>query len=258
MDLGLTGKNAIIGASSQGLGFACAMELAKEGANVLICGRRQDILADAEKAIKAAGPGSVTSVVADLSVPEGQRAILDAAQNNMGTVNILITNTGGPPPGKFEDHAPEAWDAAYRLLLASTVAMINGVLPGMKKEKWGRIIAITSQAVKQPVDGLILSNSVRASVVGLCRTLANELGPHKITVNTNIPGYTRTERMKQLLKKAPDFVDLKKMSPWAVLASPKNSPPWQRFSRANGQVTSLAFRCPLMAAGSQGCCRRSL
>ncbi len=198
MDFGLKDKSAIIGASSQGLGKACALELAKEGANVVICGRTKETLEVAHREIDAAGDGSVVSVIADLGQPIGQQAVLDSAIQAFGTIDILITNTGGPPPGPFESHDRQAWDNAYQLLLTSAVAMINGVLPGMKAQKSGRIIAITSQAVKQPVAGLILSNSVRASVVGLCRTLANELGPHNITVNNVMPGFTRTERLRSL------------------------------------------------------------
>jgi len=138
-------------------------------------------------------------VIADLATPEGQDAVLKAANNEFGKTDILVTNTGGPPPGPFESHDRQAWESAFHLLLGSAVALVNGVLPQMKAQKWGRIIAITSQAVKQPVSNLILSNSVRASVVGLCRTLANELGPHNITVNNVMPGFTSTERLKQLV-----------------------------------------------------------
>lgn len=199
MDLGLNSKTAIIGASSQGLGKACALELAREGVDVVICGRTKETLDDTQKLIAESTSSKVVAVVADLATRHGQDLVLEEALNHFGSVDILVTNTGGPPPGPFESHDRAAWDAAYELLLASTVAMINGVLPGMKEKGWGRIIAITSQAVKQPVANLILSNAVRASVVGLCRTLANELGPHGITVNNVMPGFTNTDRLKKLV-----------------------------------------------------------
>lgn len=199
MDFGIEGQSAIIGASSQGLGKACARELAREGVNTVICGRTPETLSAAHNEIDAIGPAKVVSVVADLATPEGQQAVLKAALDAFGTIDILVTNTGGPPPGNFEDHDGAAWDNAYQLLLKSAVALINGVLPGMKAQKSGRIIAITSQAVKEPVAKLILSNAVRASVVGLCKTLANELGPHNITVNNVMPGFTRTDRLKKLV-----------------------------------------------------------
>lgn len=199
MDLGIHGKNAVVGASSQGLGRACAIELAREGANVLICGRTAETLEAAFKDVDTAGPGKTVSVVADLATQAGQNAVLSAAKEAFGTVDILVTNTGGPPAGTFETHDGDAWDAAYQLLLKSAVNLINGVLPDMKAQKSGRIIAITSQAVKEPVANLILSNSVRASVVGLCKTLATELGPHNITVNNVMPGFTRTARLEKLM-----------------------------------------------------------
>ena len=198
MDLQLAGKKVIVGASSQGLGKACALEFAREGADVLICGRTQSTLDSAFSEIDAAGPGQVVRTKADLSTQAGCEQVLHDALTAFGKVDILVTNTGGPPPGPFESHDRAAWDGAYNLLLASAVQLINGVLPKMKEQKWGRIIAITSQAVKQPVNGLILSNSVRASVIGLCRTLANEVGPDNITVNNVMPGFTRTERLRKL------------------------------------------------------------
>ena len=199
MDLGLTNKVAVIGGSSDGLGKACALELAQAGANLVICGRRDEVLATAHKQVLAAGPGGCIAVQADLSEVDGQKTVIESAVKTFGGVDILITNTGGPPPGPFEAHDREAWDRAYALLLGSAVGLVRGVLPGMKEKRSGRIIAITSQAVKQPVDGLILSNALRAGVTGLCRTLANELGPHGITVNTVLPGFTNTDRLKTLL-----------------------------------------------------------
>ena len=221
MDLGIKGRCAIIGASSQGLGKATALALAREGVNVLICGRTEETLRTAHEEIAAVGGGDVVSVVADLALEEGQAAVIARAKEVFGTIDILVTNTGGPPPGKFEDHDRAAWDGAYRLLLASTVALINGVLPQMKEQQWGRIIAITSQAVKQPVENLILANSVRASVVGLCRTLANELGPHGITVNNVMPGYTRTDRLKKLMAQSDGFAEIERDIPLGRIGEPE-------------------------------------
>lgn len=199
MDLGLSGKNAIIGASSQGLGFACAVELIREGANVLICGRTESVLKEAHKELEAMNGGNVYSIAADLASRAGTQSVLDYAAQVFSHTDILITNTGGPPPGPFESHDLDAWEATYRLLLESAVAMMRGVVPSMKERKAGRIIAITSSAVKQPLNGLILSNAVRASVTGLCKSLSNELGGYGITVNTVMPGFTRTNRIKSLL-----------------------------------------------------------
>lgn len=221
MDLQLNGKNAIIGASSEGLGKACALELAREGCNLVICGRREEVLHAAAKEVEAAGPGKLITVLADLATMEGQNAVLSAAHDNLGTVDILITNTGGPPPGIFESHDPSAWDSAYQLLLASAVAMINGVLPGMKDQNWGRIIAITSMAVKQPANMLILSNTMRAGVTGLCRSLANELGPHNITVNSVLPGFTRTQRLISLFPGDEKFSAVSDQIPMGRVGEPE-------------------------------------
>ena len=221
MDLGLTDQNVLVGASSQGLGKATAIEFARERANVVICGRTEETLQKAHEEVDAAGPGKVISVVADMATKDGQQRVLEKALDAFGHIDILVTNTGGPPAGRFEDHGPEAWDEAYRLLLTSAVAMIHGVLPGMKDQNYGRIIAITSQAVKQPVANLVLSNSVRASVVGLCRTLANELGLHNITVNNVMPGFTRTERLKKLTGGTGDYSALEKGVPLGRVGEPE-------------------------------------
>jgi 3-oxoacyl-[acyl-carrier protein] reductase len=123
-----------------------------------------------------------------------------AAAESLGPVDILVTNAGGPPAGPFESHSAEAWRDAVRTNLESVVALVGAVLPGMKARRWGRIINVTSIAVKQPVDGLILSNSVRAAVTGFARTLANEVAPYGVTVNNVMPGYTRTARVDELAR----------------------------------------------------------
>lgn len=220
MDLGLTGKKALVMASSKGLGKAVALELAKEGAHVLICGRNEADLIATKKEIEQHSKASVFYAVGDVSTSSGRESILSAADAHLGTVDILVTNSGGPPFGNFENHTEEAWQQAYRLLLESTVGMINGVLPGMKEQRWGRIVSITSQAVKQPVEGLVLSNSVRASVVGLMKTLANELGPFNITVNNVMPGYTQTERLESLMEKNPTLHEVTEEIPLRRIGQP--------------------------------------
>lgn len=205
MDLGLTNKVAFVAGSSEGLGKSVALELAKEGAAVIICGRNQETLVIAKKEIQAIGNGQVMSVVADLSEAADIERMIAEVLKEHKSVDILVTNTGGPPAGKFEELKQEAWDKTYTQLLASATRLIRGFLPGMKKKNWGRIIAITSMAVKQPVENLILSNSVRASVVGLMKTLASELGPYRITVNNVMPGYTQTSRLKKLIDSDPSF-----------------------------------------------------
>ena len=221
MELGLKNKVAFVAASSEGLGKAVAIELAKEGASLIICGRNQDTLELAKKEIQSAGNGKVISITGDLSIAEDRAYIISSALKEFNSIDILVTNTGGPPTGKFEELTQEQWDKAYQQLLASTTELVRGFLPGMKKKNWGRIISITSQAVKQPVDNLILSNSIRVSVVGLMKTLANELGEYNITVNNVMPGYTQTSRLKKLIESNPSIANVTKEIPLGRFGKPE-------------------------------------
>ncbi len=197
MDLGLTGKVALVAGSSRGLGRAIAEELAAEGVSLVLCARREDSLQDARAAIEQHGARAV-AVAADLAEPAQVERVVEAGMREFGRIDILVTNAGGPHAGPFEQHSPEAWDRAVQLTLGSVLNLTRAVLPGMKERRWGRILNVTSIAVKQPVEGLILSNSVRAAVTGFARTLANEIAPWGITVNNVLPGYTRTERLDEL------------------------------------------------------------
>lgn len=198
MDLGIGGRVALVGASSKGLGLAVAEELADAGCDLVICARSPDPLEAARAALAERGAGRVVAVAADLSTAEGCDAVTRAAVDAFGRVDILVTNAGGPPAGPFEAHDADAWRAAVSLTLESVLHLVRRVLPGMKERRWGRILNVTSIAVKQPVEGLILSNTLRAAVTGFARTLANEVAPFGITVNNLMPGYTRTDRLDQL------------------------------------------------------------
>ncbi|MEP6992040.1 MAG: SDR family oxidoreductase [bacterium] len=198
MDLGLTGKVALVAAASRGLGRAVAEQLAHEGMQLLICARGADALQETARSIRAATGVRVVDVVADVSVATDIERLSALAEAEFGRVDVLVTNGGGPPAGPFEQHSAEAWQEAIRQNLVSVVELVRAVLPGMKERRWGRIINVTSIAVKQPVDNLILSNSVRAAVTGFARTLANEVAPFGITVNNVMPGYTATQRVEEL------------------------------------------------------------
>jgi 3-oxoacyl-[acyl-carrier protein] reductase len=171
VDTGLCGKVALVGASSAGLGFAVAESLIAEGAYVVICGRDAPRLAMARDRLKQRG-GRVAAAVADLSTDQGIDAVVNLVLEEFGSIEVLVTNTGGPPPGLFESHLWSAWKDAIALLLKSAVELTRRVLPSMREKRWGRIIGITSMAVKHPVNSLILSNSLRAAVTGCFRTLA--------------------------------------------------------------------------------------
>jgi 3-oxoacyl-[acyl-carrier protein] reductase len=198
MDLGLRGKVALVAAASRGLGRAIAAGLAAEGANLVLCARGADSLESTRDAISRDSGVEVHSVVADLSDAAHVSMVADQALRKFGRVDILVTNAGGPPAGTFEKHSWDAWERAVNLTLRSVVELTRAVLPGMRERKWGRVINVTSIAVKQPVDNLMLSNSVRAAVTGFARTLANEVATDGVTVNNILPGYTRTERVEEL------------------------------------------------------------
>lgn len=198
MDLGLRKKVAVVAAASRGLGRAVAEELAREGTDLVLCARGASALDEAAESIRRETGVRVVAVAADLGDPASIERVVQAGVRELGPIDILVTNAGGPPAGPFESHAPDAWDTAIRQNFDSVVNLTRAVLPGMKARRWGRIINITSIAVKQPVDNLILSNSVRAAVTGFARTLANEVAPFGITVNNVMPGYTRTQRIEDL------------------------------------------------------------
>ena len=221
MDLGLKNKVAFVAASSQGLGKSAALELAREGAELIICGRNKVNLEKTKLEIEKQTNGKVLALAGDLSIPAEREQIIKSALRAYNIVDILVTNTGGPPAGRFEDFTQENWDNTYKNLLSSVVGLVNGFLPGMKQQRWGRIISITSMAVKQPVNNLVLSNSVRASVVGLMKTLANELAEHNITVNNIMPGYTETERLNELIENNPSFASVKSEIPLGRFGKPE-------------------------------------
>lgn len=200
MFLGLRGKTAIVSAASKGLGYAIARELAAEGATLVICARGKEPLKAARDKIVAETGAKVYAIAADLSRYEDVKRVATTSLQKLGRVDVLINNNGGPPAGPFEAHDWATWQSAFDLTLRSAVEMTRVVLPGMKERKWGRIINVTSIAAKQPVDNLMLSNSIRAAVHGFARTLANEVAEFGITVNNILPGYTRTERVESLAK----------------------------------------------------------
>jgi len=198
MEFGLKNRVALVAASSRGLGRAVAEELANEGCRLILCARTVRTLEQAREEIFEEAGTPVVAVPADLTVPEDVERVVAAGMAEFGQIDILVTNTGGPPPGPFETHDQETWEHAVQQNLMSVINLCRGVLPGMKERRWGRILNVTSLAVKQPVDGLILSNSIRAAVTGFAKTLSNEVAPYGVTVNNVMPGYTRTERLDQL------------------------------------------------------------
>lgn len=198
MNYGITGKVALVGGASQGIGRACAAALAAEGARVAICARRADVLEQTAEAIRSETGGDVVAIAGDLSRRADVEDVLAQARSRLGEVDILVTNTGGPKPGKFFDLNESDWDSAYDLLLKSALLLIYGVLPGMQKRGWGRIIGITSVSVKEPIENLLLSNVFRVGVTALFKSLARDVAKDGVTLNTVLPGLTDTERLREL------------------------------------------------------------
>ena len=194
MNFGLENRVAIVAASSQGLGFAVAKALAREGAKLAICSRDK---AKIERAAKALGPQTeVFHQACDVTDPTQIAEFVQNTHNHFGRIDICVTNSGGPPFKPFADTTIDDWRHAVDLCLLNTVAFCHTVLPHMQAQKWGRILTITSVSVKKPVAGLVLSNSIRAAVDGLVRTLSVEYATHGITVNNLCPGFTATDRLK--------------------------------------------------------------
>lgn len=198
MDLGLKGRVALVAASSKGLGRAIAEELAAEGCDLVMCARGAEALEKARASIAESSGQKVIARPTDVAVESEVAALVDLALTTFGRVDVLVTNGGGPPPGNFEAHGIDAWRAGSAVTLESVLNLTRGVLPGMKERGWGRILNVTSIAVKQPVEGLMLSNALRAAVTGFARTLANEVAASGVTVNNLMPGYTATERLDEL------------------------------------------------------------
>ena len=203
MDLGLTGKVALVTGASQGLGRAVAHVLAAEGCRVALCARRPGPLQTAANEIAAATGTETHAIAGDVSLPAACPRIVAEAAARWGQLDILVTNSGGPPTGPFTDFGDEQWQQALDTILLSAVRLIRAAVPHLRAAKergGGAIVAITSMTVKQPMDNFSLSNSARLGVIGLCKTLASELGKDGIRVNAVCPGWTWTERVASLMR----------------------------------------------------------
>jgi 3-oxoacyl-[acyl-carrier protein] reductase len=200
VDLGIRGKVAVVAAASQGMGRATALSLAREGCKVAICARNQRSLDTAAEEIRKDSGAEVLAFRADLAVPADINAFVNAANISFGGVDLLVANAGGPPTGRLEALTEEQWSQAYQLTFQSGVRLIRACLPSMRTRGGGAIVAITSISVKQPIENLLLSNTMRAAVVGLVKTLARELAPDKIRVNAVAPGWIATDRLIELMR----------------------------------------------------------
>jgi 3-oxoacyl-[acyl-carrier protein] reductase len=200
MDLKLKRKIALVTGSSRGLGFATAYLLAREGAKVIINGRDPKNLEAARQRIEKETGNEAAAIAGDLSQPAFPAALIKQAAAVWGGLDILVTNAGGPPPGSFESLDDDAWDLSIQLSLMCHVRLIRSAIPHLKKSDNASVLAITSYSVKQPIPKLVLSNSIRSATIGLIKTLALEIGDQGIRFNAILPGWTKTERVDQLLQ----------------------------------------------------------
>ncbi len=194
MDLGIAGRRAAVAAASKGLGFAVASALVAEGVHVAVCGRQADTIAAAAARLG----GDTVPIVADLASVEGATGFVRDARAALGGVDILLANNGGPPPGNFSSVTVDQYLEAFEQNCRSTIAMCYEAVPAMREQRWGRVVAITSIAVRQPIPSLILSNTARAGVTGFLKTLAREIAADGVTVNSLLPGLHATERVAAL------------------------------------------------------------
>ena len=200
MDLGIKGKIALVTAASRGLGRGCAQHLADNKCRVAICSRNEAAVKKAAKEIADQSDAEVLGFGADVSRAEEVDRLLEDVRQSLGDPEILVTNAGGPPPGTFASTPLEEYEKALNLNLMSAVNLIHGVVPVMKARGWGRIIAVTSRSVKEPIANLLLSNMARAGLTGFLKTIATELAQFGITVNALLPGVNKTSRIDQLVK----------------------------------------------------------
>ncbi len=201
MNLGIAGKTAIVSAASRGIGRSVAIGLAKEGVNLVICARTEAGLISTAKEIESNFQVKILPMIADLTSANDVKSLVHAAVDKFGWVDILITNAGGPPTGPSLTFTDQDWEYAMILNLLSTVRLCREVIPVMKEQGWGRIINLVSVAAKQPLENMVLSNSIRAAVLGLAKTLSQELAFYNITVNNICPGWILTDRVRAIVKK---------------------------------------------------------
>ena len=249
MDLGLKDKVAFVAASSKGLGRACAQVLCAEGAQVVICSRSQDNLAEAAEAIVSATGGTVWPLAADLSRAEDCTRAIEQTLEHFGALHVLVTNNGGPPAGDFSQFDDDDWYEAIELTFLSAVRLMRAALPAMQQQNWGRIINITSMSVKEPLDNLILSNALRAGVTGVARTLVRQVAADGITINNVLPGYFLTDRVGSL---AAHQAAQQERSPKEVLADMDVRVPRGSIGKPEELAAVVAFLASEQAAYVNG------
>jgi 3-oxoacyl-[acyl-carrier protein] reductase len=249
MDLNLTDKTALVCGGSQGLGLATAKELALLGANIILASRNADKLKAAVQQLDSSAGQTHNYLVIDFSVPEDAKRIIETWLLKGDTIHILINNAGGPPAGSMIQTNVDDLEKAFRTHLLSSHVLAQLVLPGMLKEGYGRIVNILSTAVKQPISGLGISNSIRAALANWAKTLANEIGHDGITVNNVLPGYINTNRLDYLFNQQADDQGISKLE---ILTKTLSSIPVKRLGEPGEFGAVVAFLCTPAAAYING------
>lgn len=238
MDLGLRGKVALVAAASQGMGRATALALAKEGCKLAMCARNQGPLDGAADAIRKETGAEILAFRADVSRAADVGALVNATTVSFGGVDLLVTNAGGPPTGRLESLTEEQWSQAYELTFQSAARLIRACVPSMRARGAGAIVAITSISVKQPIENLLLSNTMRAAVVGLVKTLARELAADHVRVNAVAPGWIATDRLMEIMRVR---AEREKRKLEEVIAEGIAEVPLGRFGEPHEVADSIAF-----------------
>lgn len=245
MDIGIKDRVALVAASSKGLGKAIALELSLEGAKVAICARNKERLFKTREEIASETGGMVKAYIVDVREKMQVAKMLEKIVTEFGKIEILVCNAGGPPPGMLDEFNPDDYRNAIELNLMSTINLCYQVIPLMKKQKWGRIVTMTSVAAKQPINNLILSNTARAGVLGFSKSLSNQLAPYGITVNSVCPGYIKTERVENLAK---SFGEKRKSSVEDFYRNIEKSIPMGRLGKPEEIAQAVAFLASERAA----------
>ena len=241
MELGIKGRSALVAASSQGLGFACALELAREGASVAICSRDEARINDAARRITSSVPGAkVLASAVDLADAKSCAAFVEETVAAFGKLDILVTNSGGPTPGSFDQVTLDDVRRGVDTTLMSAIALMAASIPHLRKNQWGRIVNILSSTVKQPRVNLLVSNTMRPGILGYAKSLSMELAAQGITVNNVAPGFTRTERLDELAEHTAQTQNVK---PADVFADWEKAIPARRLGRPEELAAVVAFLC---------------
>ena len=238
MDLNLKNKVSLVCGASKGLGYAVATELSREGSTTIICSSNEQRINKAAQQIEKETGKTVVAFKSDLADNAQLDGLVDFALSKFSRIDILVNNTGGPPAGFFMDFTEKEWLTAYKLTFSSALYLTKQLLPKMVEQHWGRVINLTSISVKQPIDNLIISNSIRMAVIGWAKTISNQYAKDGITVNNIATGYTLTERVKNL---ATNIAQQQKITPEQAMANWINSIPANRLAKPEEIAWIVAF-----------------